>query len=75
MPFYLIFADTDPSAMVEFGGLAMSGLSLLGSLFLFIVGLAVLAAIIMFVIDITRWQRCCTIWLNKGSSRWHTCLR
>jgi len=54
MPFYLIFADTDPSAMVEFGGLAMSGLSLLGSLFLFIVGLAVLAAIIMFVIDITQ---------------------
>ena len=54
MPFHLIFTETDPSKMVEFGGLAMSGLSLLGSLFLFIVGLAILAALIMFVIDITQ---------------------
>jgi len=54
MPFHLIFAETDSSKMVEFGGLAMSGLSLLGSLFLFIVGLAVLAALVMFVIDITQ---------------------
>jgi len=30
MPFHLIFTETDPSKMVEFGGLAMSGLSLLG---------------------------------------------
>jgi len=55
MPPYLIFAETDPSTMIEFGGLAMSGLSLLGSLFLFIVGLAVLAALIMFVIDISAF--------------------
>jgi len=36
----LIFAADEPSMMAEFGGLAMSGLTLLGSLFLFVVGLA-----------------------------------
>jgi len=54
MPIQLIFADSDSSMMMEFGGFAMSGLSLLGSLFIFLVGLAVLAAIIMFIIDITQ---------------------
>lgn len=54
MAIHLIFVDSEPSMMMEFGGLAMSGLTLLGSLFLFIVGLAVLAAAIMFVLDITQ---------------------
>ena len=54
MPIQLIFAEYEPSMMTEFGGFAMSGLSLLGSFFIFLVGLAVLAAIIMFVIDITQ---------------------
>jgi glutamate synthase domain-containing protein 2 len=54
MPTYLIFAEGDPTMMAEFGGLAMSGLNLLGSLFLFLVGLAVAAAAIMFVIDVTQ---------------------
>jgi len=54
MPIQLIFADSDSSMMMEFGGFAMSGLSLLGSLFIFLVGLAVLVGICMFVIDITQ---------------------
>ena len=54
MTIRLIFADTDPSMMQEFGGLAMSGLSLLGSLFVFVMGLSLLAAAIMFVIDVTQ---------------------
>ena len=54
MPIRLIFADSQPTMMQEFGGLAMSGLSLLGSLFVLVVGLAVLAVIIMYVIDITQ---------------------
>jgi len=49
-----IFANGEPSMMAEFGGLAMSGLTLLGSLFLFIVGLIMIAALITFVIDITQ---------------------
>ena len=54
MPIRLIFIGSEPSMMQEFGGVAMSGLSLLGSLFVFLVGLAVFAAIIMFIIDITQ---------------------
>ena len=50
----LIFADSQPTIMQDFGGLAMSGLSLLGSLFVLAVGLVVLAAAIMYVIDITQ---------------------
>ena len=54
MPIRLIFADSQPTIMQDFGGLAMSGLSLLGSLFVLAVGLVVLAAIIMYFIDITQ---------------------
>ena len=50
----LIFADSQPTMMQDFGGLAMSGLSLLGSLFVLVVGLLVLAAIIMYIIDVTQ---------------------
>ena len=50
----LIFADSDPSVILEVGGLAMSGLNLLGSLFLFVAGLGVLTAAIMFVIDVSQ---------------------
>ncbi len=54
MSIQLIFADSDSSMMMEFGGFAMSGLSLLGSLFIFLVGLVGLAAVVMFIIDITQ---------------------
>lgn len=54
MPNTLIFAEGDPTMMAQFGGLAMSGLNLLGSLFLFLVGLAVAAAVVLFVLDITQ---------------------
>ena len=57
MSTYMIIAQSEPSMMegvAELGGLALSGLSLLGSLFLFVVGMAVIAAIIMFVIDVTQ---------------------
>ncbi len=54
MPLYLIFAESDPTMMAEFGGLAMSGLNLLGSLFLFLVGLAMAAVAVLFIIDITQ---------------------
>jgi len=41
--------------MVEnVGSIAMSGLNLLGSLFLFVVGLAVFTAIIMFIMDVCQ---------------------
>lgn len=49
-----VMVDGQPTMMAEFGGLAMSGLNLMGSLFLFLVGLGVIAAAVMFVIDITQ---------------------
>ena len=57
MSTYMIIAQSEPSMMegvAELGGLALSGLSLLGSLFLFVVGMAVITAIVMFVIDVTQ---------------------
>jgi len=51
---HVIFAKDGPSMMAEFGGLAMSGLTLLGSLFLFVIGLLVITGVVMFVIDITQ---------------------
>jgi len=50
----LIIAQSEPSMAAEIGGLALSGLSLLGSLFLFVVGLLFIAAIVMFFIDVTQ---------------------
>jgi len=41
-------------SMEEFGQFAMSGLNLLGSLFLFAVGLLILVSVILFFIDITQ---------------------
>jgi len=54
MPTRLIIAQSEPSMVTEIGGLALSGLSLLGSLFLFVVGMLFVAAIIMFIIDVTQ---------------------
>ena len=54
MPTQLIIAQSEPSMVAEFGGLAVSGLTLLGSLFLFVVGVAIFAAIVMFIIDVTQ---------------------
>lgn len=49
-----IIAVTEPSSAAQFGGVAMSGLNLLGSLFLFLIGALVLVAIILFFIDVTQ---------------------
>ena len=54
MPIRLIFAGSEPSMMQDFGGVAMSGLSLLGSLFMFVIGLGVLAVVILFIIDVCQ---------------------
>jgi len=54
MSIRLIFANGEPSMMAEFGNVAISGLNLLGSLFLILVGIAAFAASIMFIIDITQ---------------------
>lgn len=54
MHYTLIFADSDMTLMEEFGTFALSGLNLLGSLFLFAIGAFVAISFILFVIDITQ---------------------
>lgn len=50
----LIFAGDSGSMMEQATGFAMRGLNLLGSLFLFIIGLIFLASVILFFVDITQ---------------------
>ncbi len=50
----LIVADGDMTMMEEFGSFALSGLNLLGSLFLFAIGALVAICLVLFVIDITQ---------------------
>jgi len=51
---YIIFAESDMGMMEQFSSLATSGLNLLGSLFIFIIGLIAAVVMVMFVIDITQ---------------------
>lgn len=52
--FIIAQAATGDSMMEEFSNIALGGLNLLGSLFLFAIGLMVAVVIVLFVIDVTQ---------------------
>jgi glutamate synthase domain-containing protein 2 len=50
----IIAADADANMMERFSEFALGGLNLLGSLFLFAIGLLVAVVIVLFIIDVTQ---------------------